>query len=121
MKYSKTTKRSLESALQAINEKYYKGNITLDAGDKTFRLGVKSSKGLGARIGTPPQCRRIKSACFHAHGFFFDELFKIEPEAIIWSRNNKITKSFGNWIDFNIGSQIEPYFASEACACVCEE
>jgi hypothetical protein len=117
MKYRKTTKRSLEAALQVINEKYYKGNITLDAGDKTFRLGVKSSKGLGARLGMPPQYRRIKSACFHAHGFFFDELFKIEPEAIIWSLGKKIDRFLGNWEDINIGSIANPYFFSEACKC----
>lgn len=57
------------------------------------------------------------AACWHAHGVLFDALLKIVPDVIIESRRNKITKSGGNWQDFDAGSMLAPVFQSERCYC----
>jgi hypothetical protein len=58
------------------------------------------------------------SACWHVHGFFFEALLTINPEAIVTSMLGTINKDGGNWQDKEIGS---PYFGylnmSELCEC----
>lgn len=61
--------------------------------------------------------RRIASACWHVHGHFFDALYGVNKKAVIVSRGNKITNDYGNWEDTNIGSQMYPYYFSDACNC----
>lgn len=89
-----------------------------------FTLTVKDSKGTGARLGRPDyfndgngKQRRIKAACWHAHGEFFEALFKIAPDSEVTARGNKINAQEGNWNDWNIGSVIYPFYHSEACMC----
>jgi len=115
---------TLYKALDIVNERYG-GNIRikeltyLSPKRIQFTLSVHNSRNSGARrsrIG-----RRIAAACYHVHGHFFDALFSIEPEAYVRvSRhgNQKITKQAGNWQDFNIGSIMRPFMASEACECI---
>src|SRR5512136_1586800 len=57
--------------------------------------------------------RNLAAASWHAHGYLFDEIFKIEPEAIIYSLGSKITRDFGNWQDKDTGSQFSPMMFSE--------
>jgi hypothetical protein len=61
--------------------------------------------------------KRLSAACWHVHGDMFDAIFKLVPETVIMSRGNKITRQCGNWEDYNIGSQAQPVYASEACGC----
>ena len=56
-------------------------------------------------------------------GHFFEEVFKIAPEAEILSgsqhyiRKMAITKDSGNWEDWNAGSMMYPAYMSELCEC----
>lgn len=111
----------LERALKEVNKKY-ENNITFNRYPEKygngirFTLRVKDSKKAGHRIGHTG--RRLINACWHVHGDFFDALFKINPEAIIIvGSNRKITKNYGNWQDWNIGSVLYPLMYSEACEC----
>lgn len=69
--------------------------------------------------------RRSPNACWHVHGYFFEMLFKVNPEAKVKSgsmihegiNRGWITKDYGNWIDTNIGSQMFPLYFSESCEC----
>jgi len=122
-------KADLEAALKAVNV-IYGGNITfkwLEADGKgwAFTLGVVSSKGPGHRRSWNGR-RRIAAACWHVHGWFFEELFKVAPTAKIWSSffrrlddstSGWITAEGGNWSDGNIGSMMDPCRYSEACDC----
>lgn len=113
---------TLFQALKKIN-KEYDNNITFNREpeyvyynrDLNFTLRVKESSGPGARRGYTG--RKMINACWHVHGDFFDAVFEIEPDAVIWSRGQKITKEYGNWEDDNIGSIMNPLSFSEACEC----
>lgn len=123
MRYTHCTKGDLVRALAHINDKYA-GNVEFNRLDnKNFTLRVKDSEGPGHRLhlhynldGLYSQ-RRSTSACWHVHGDFFDELFQINPEAMIYSAGRKITESAGNWEDWNIGSKMFPVYFSESCEC----
>lgn len=114
-----STVTDLQAALAAIQEKY-NNNIGFavleNQGRQTrFRLRVLDSKGHGAA--KAESGRRTGSACWHVHGDFFDALFSIDSGAVVFSRGGKITSKFGNWADFNVGSQMHPKMASECCEC----
>lgn len=133
-----TTRDQLEQALAKINADKFENNITWrrapevlnSAGTRhRFTLRAVDSKGKGGRLGHPHSSwttrkgeaykqRRIgQSACWHAHGHFFDALFEIAPDAVILAGAQTITKDAGNWEDRNIGSMMEPFYYSEACEC----
>jgi hypothetical protein len=109
------TLNELEQALAVINKKYT-GNISLfDAGrvskNRTkFRLSAVSGLN-GARISHSG--KNIPFASWHVHGEFFEALFAIREDIIIYSLGKKITKDGGNWEDYNIGSMMSPLYASE--------
>lgn len=110
----------LVQVLNDINEEYA-GNIRFNrypekVGNRLrFTLRVSDSKRIGARVGHTG--RRLISACYHAHGHFFEALFKRNPNAKIISRGKTITANAGNWNDCNIGSIMQPLYFSEACKC----
>ncbi len=113
------TSTEIEMALTMTN-KIFDDNIIFNRFEcvgKNFQvtLKVKSSKGAGARIGFTG--RAMISACWHVYGTFIEELFIVNPSCVIISMGNKITIDGGNWVDKNIGSQIEPLMYSEACHC----
>ena len=118
---SYATIEQLEKALLATNRKFG-GNLAFNnlkqEGKRVrFTLRANSSADAGHRRGLPGG-RRMVSACWHAHGSFFEELFKINPSAKVFSsRTGWITATYGNWQDFNIGSQMSPVYMSEACDC----
>lgn len=112
----KTTASNLTliTALNNVNkEQGY--NIQFDRFEKQgkyYHFTLKTaSKIPGAR--TSHSGRNLPKASWRAHGYLFDEIFKIEPEAVIYSAGNKITKQQGNWIDINIGSRVSPCMYSQ--------
>jgi hypothetical protein len=126
----------LFAALHKINKEKYSENITmihfpLNKKGTRFRvrLSVADSKKPGARRGMPDNGkpgRRIKAACWHTHGHFFDALLEYNPDIIIRAGALKIYQDKGvngqggrynNWQDRNIGSMLHPFYFSEACDC----
>lgn len=125
MKAKNATIGDLENALQVVNQKY-QGNIRFKRLEQNgrgvnFTLTVNSSREPGHRLGfygINGKQKRVSAACWHAHGDFFDALFTIAPDAVVRSQGDKvITKHQGNWQDWNIGSQMQPMYFSEACEC----
>ena len=120
MEFRNCTQDDLQAALVKVNEKYG-GNVIWNRSPervgRRFRatLKVASSKGAGAR--RSHSGRRLASACWHAHGHFFEALFSIAPEAVVKSAGNMITRQSGNWQDSNIGSMMQPLMYSRACDC----
>ena len=57
--------------------------------------------------------RHLINACWHVHGTFFDNL----PVGTKINTRGNITYAGDQWEDFNIGSQMFPYYMSEACEC----
>lgn len=108
-------------ALREINE-MYDDNVDLlklepiSKNRFRVRLTVKDSSGRGARIGYTG--RRVKAACWHVHGDFFNALLSLNPDAVIKTGIRTITSQSGNWRDWNIGSVINPLYFSEACNCM---
>ena len=101
-------------AIKSIN-KEYGYSISLNRNDQTgkwFNFTIASpSKVPGARVSWSG--RNLAKASWHAHGYLFDAIFAIEPDAIIQALGNKITKDFGNWQDVQIGSMMSPCYMSE--------
>ena len=59
---------------------------------------------------------RLSYACCHVHGEFFDAVFEVNPNAVIYSMGKKITKEYGNWEDTCINS-FQGIFKSSMCEC----
>ena len=122
-----TTEHELRAALSLVNEQYG-GNITFrrltprHKSSFTVTLTVHSSKGPGASL-NPYTGRRISAACWHVHGHFFNILLQLNKSAVIITSSNpkKIYMIQGhvqnNWHDWNAGSVLFPYNASEKCEC----
>lgn len=70
-----------------------------------------ASKIPGARVSWSG--RNLPCASWHAHGYLFDEIFKMEPDAVIYSGGAKMDAERGNWQDRNIGSMMQPCYFSE--------
>jgi hypothetical protein len=110
------TTQELYRALSMVNEKYDNNIIFKNIQPKghkiQFTLSVKDSKNAGGRRNA--RGKRVAAACWHVHGDFFDNLFKINPEIIIKTGLKKITKESGNWEDWKLG---EYFMYSQACEC----
>jgi hypothetical protein len=120
----------LYKALRAVNTRF-QGNIKFKTFEEkgkrySFTLTVIDSKAPGHRRKTwGPKPGRIAAACWHVHGYFFEELFKIQPLAGVLSSGSLanptakrwITIDGGNWQDRNMGSMINPVMWSQACDC----
>jgi len=134
----KTERQTIIDAVDRINKKYYVGNVNINWGTpkgkyQNVRLDTLSYKKPGYRTGfhvnNDGSPRKMKNACWHVHGHFFEEVLSIDPEAVIitgydpkTNRQIKIYNGpcdvpFGNWIDRNIGSQFSPLYFSDACRC----
>jgi len=125
------SREDLEKALISVNV-MYSDNVEWNnfqhegpsrGGGSNYRvtLKVKDSRGPGARYGfvrtASGNRRRTTSACWHVHGFFFDALLSVNPNAVIMSRQKRIDRYGGNWEDANIGSGFDPLLFSDACDC----
>lgn len=135
------TVKDLEKALALVNRKRsYDGALRLEGvrpEGRGFRFVLRlisGHRGKGAALTTSflqharygrerspwPGNRKFSgSACWHAHGHFFEALLKVRPEAVVLSRGSsvRISADGGNWQDYNVGSQMYPCYASEACEC----
>ena len=106
------TNASIEVLRQALE------NVNTDHGYKlTFNMleqkgnrvhfTIKSASGIpGARESASGRNRPCAS--WHAHGYLFDEIFRLDRSATIWSGDKKITISGGNWQDIRIAGPAYP-------------
>ena len=128
MNIQKVTSEDLQKALFEVNKKYednIKFNNFKQKASMTFlvTLKCKDSKKAGHRRGAisnpEDNCkgRLLINACWHVHGHFFEQLFKVNPNARVRTGKDLITIEGGNWQDRNIGSLIYPLWFSEACDC----
>jgi hypothetical protein len=141
MRIKNVTGEQMRQALEAVNQKY-KGNILFKRFEPAgrvihFTLTVRDAAAPGGRRGHHRN-RRVKAACWHVHGDFYDAIIELEPRAVIYTRGyvekpgsrggrsrmnegEKITKDGGNWQDWNAGSMIEPRAMSDMCDCGLEQ
>ena len=132
MRATHCTESDLYAALETINRERYGGNIEIkelrpDGAGIRFRLFARGFDKPGYRRGFARydyrtgalvhEGRRMRNACWHAHGHFFDALLAIAPDARVRAGDLTITATGGNWTDRNIGSQMYPLYFSEACDC----
>jgi hypothetical protein len=114
-----STAEELYKALAIVNKKYL-GNVRFyedpskDGKGFRFRLKTYNSKEPGT---ARSWSKHTGSGCWHVHGDFFEALLKVNSEAEVVTRVSKITRDGGNWQDYNVGSQNDPLYASEACDC----
>jgi hypothetical protein len=114
------TIETLDAALAAVNIRYDNNVIWNREPEKKgkrlhFTLRVKSSRESGHRVSWSG--RHIPAACWHVHGHFFAEVWRIEPDALILAGQLKMTGERDNWQDRNIGSICQPMMYSNSCEC----
>ena len=116
----KATEQEIKQALELVN-KDFDNNLTFNnfesLSETRFRvtLRVRDSHKKGSKLSYSG--RHLISACWHAHGYFFEALLSLNPKAIIKTALATITNENGNWQDRNLGSIFEPRYFSEACEC----
>ena len=120
MKIKGLSIEQLETALSNVNKKHgYKlrfvDGISKNGNFLNCRLRSEKSNIEGASKSVSG--RNSVSASWHAHGYFFDELYDMNPNALIYSGGLKMMSKADNWQDYNLGSQINPCFASELSIC----
>jgi hypothetical protein len=127
------TTQELNEALEKINHRFDHNIIfrelkQISKNRRQFTIRVIDSKKAGHgrgndhpnwtdRKGNPVKPRRLVSACWHVHGWLFEELINLNPLIFIKSRGQRIDKLGGNWEDYNVGSMIYPQAASDRCDC----
>lgn len=57
--------------------------------------------------------RRLVSASWHAHGYLFDKIYDINPNAIIVCGRTRYECKSDNWKDYDVGSLFYPCQFSE--------
>ena len=90
------------------------------------RLYTHSSEGKGARRGfqrtKSGKRNKLRNACWHVHGDFFDALLNINTKAVVSVNELQIYRDNGtiqnNWIDWNCGSDLyNNIYMSTLCEC----
>ena len=116
MKVKNVTTEQLTKALENVNkEQGY--NLEFNRYPEksgnflNFTIKSKQSGVPGARVSHSG--RNLISASWHAHGYLFDEILEIQPDAIIKTVGSTVDSNGGNWKDWNCGSQFSPCFMSE--------
>ena len=115
---------TIYNAINALN-KIYDGNIKMPyaprylgkdkSGLEKYRLVLRTFDSSAAGSTRSASGRRTSSACWHAHGHFFEYI--IAFGGYIEARDKKIKSKADNWQDYNIGNLYNPCLASEACDC----
>lgn len=136
--------KALEIVNQKFKGNVFISEINHERKGVKFRLKVKSNKGPGHSLGHMSRSKnhkynhfvnkireansvsiepeyiikqsRLSFACWHVHGEFFDAVFEVNPNAVIYSMGKKITKEYGNWEDTCINS-FQGIFKSSMCEC----
>ena len=88
------TKSQVQQAIDNVNKKHgYKIEFNrADQSGKWFNFTIKSKSGIpGARISHSG--RNLASASWHAHGYLFDELLEINPDAVIHSNGLRLIQT----------------------------
>lgn len=116
MRVKGITIQQLELCLEQVNqERGYKliwnRRPVIEGHYIHFTIRSEKSKIPGAR--TSYNGRNMTSASWHAHGYLFDKIWDINPEAVIYSGGRKMLGKSYNWQDYNIGSIMFPKFFSE--------
>jgi hypothetical protein len=107
----------LESILNELN-KGYKNNLKLvvknssKKGYISFRIATYNSHKAGSKISYTG--RHVPWASWYVYGQFIDAIFEKNSTSVIYTRNKRYTKNTWQWIDYNMGSILQPYYASEA-------
>ena len=115
------------AAVDALNAtQTYAGNLRVHADAHatsdnriTARLDVADSRGPGAR--TSPSGRHTPAACWHAYRDVLTELFRVNPDALIRTREATYRGAIGFELNFpataynNQGSQVRPMTMPELC------
>ncbi len=135
MQARNVTIQDLEQALSIVNSDYdsnlmwasqprHVGQTTRSR--VSFRLATVDCRKQGGRRGfcrtKDGERRRIGGcACWHAHGHFFEALYRVNSRAIIRTASTKSitgpTYQDGNWHDRQVGSMFDPAAFSELCDC----
>jgi hypothetical protein len=107
----------LQGILNELNAGY-EGNLRLviknssKRGYISFRIATYNSYKAGSKISFTG--RHVPWASWYVYGEFIDKIFEKNPNAIIYTMNKRYNKDSWEWIDYNIGSMLQPYYASEA-------
>ena len=120
MKAKNISITELYQALQDVNDQYgyqieFKSEPTYKGHWIHFTL-KSPSKVPGARVSHSG--RNLPCASWHAHGFLFDEILAIRPDAIIKTfsldiyRDDMTGETINNWVDWNCGSMYAPCMLS---------
>lgn len=99
----------LREALENVNDdhRYRLTFNRLEQVGRQVHFTIKSAPGIpGARVSASG--RNLPCASWHAHGYLFDEIFRLDRSATIWSGGKKITISEGNWQDIRIAGPAYP-------------
>lgn len=108
------TMQQLHQAMEILNKRYpsvaFENIQQVNSKRVRFTLKAKTGEPGSKRSWTG---RRLPKASWHAHGYFFEALFEVAPDAVISSWGMTITAAGGNWQDYNIGSIMNPMYASE--------
>ena len=125
------TREEIHAALEEANT-YFGGNLQFNRFDPAgstrdgrqkhhVTLRVTSSKGPGHRLGfaySDRKPRRLVSACWHAHGRFFDALPEGTEIQTSMGQSGTVTVLAGDqWNDYDVGSIMRPRLMSEMCEC----
>ena len=110
--------KDIDKSLAEVNKRFG-GNVRLRNYEvlnlmrtrHRLTLRVNNSRLPGAKLG--PSGRHTVSACWHVHGYFFDNL---PPDTIIKALGRTIRPG-DPWEDMEIGSIMYPRYFSEACNC----
>jgi hypothetical protein len=107
----------LQGILNELNASY-EGNLKLvvknssKRGYLSFRIATYNSHKTGSKISYTG--RHIPYASWYVYGECIDKIFEKNPAAVIYTRNHRYVKNNWQWVDYNIGSIMNPYYASEA-------
>ena len=114
--FTTATIKQLNTALDYVNTLYddnivFKSEPILKGNRIHFTLTVKDSSAAGSRIGNSG--RRVKAACWHVHGHFFEFLFDDGVELII-VLGKYMKSNADNWKDWEVSYA---YNMSQLCNC----
>lgn len=104
MKTNVTRETVLKAINNVNNERGYQLSLNRDDySGNWYNFTLKTpSKVAGSMVSASG--RNMPKASWHAHGYLFDEIIKLEPNAVIITYGTmEISKDGGNWTDYNSG------------------